>query len=176
MGKCAACNSTILMGGERFHRWEFCDNGCVENFKVALADKLVEPALIRQQVDEVFNGTCPICQKPGPLDCYSATKVTGMLVMFTVNSEKKICCASCGRMGRLGAFFHCLFLGWWSPKALFCNIFVLPTNLIATAFVRRPSQPSGSLISAVKASMGERLAAEVGREQAREQRAVGESG
>jgi len=163
------------MGGERLYRWEFCDNGCVEKFKIALTDKFVEPALIRQQVEEVFNGTCPLCQKPGPLDCYSATKITGMILMFTINSEQKICCAGCGRKLRLSAFVHCLFLGWWSVKALICNIFVLPTNLIALAFVRTPSQPSGALICAVKASMGERLAAEVSRQQARDQQADDET-
>jgi hypothetical protein len=167
MGRCAACNSTILMGGESLYRWQFCDDACRESFKIALADELVEPALIKQQVDEVFNGPCPICQKPGPLDCYSATKITGMLVMFSMNSERRICCAHCGRMGRLSAFVHCLFLGWWSPKAAICNIFVLPTNLIAIPFVRTPRQPSADLIGMVKASMGERMAARVASQQAR---------
>lgn len=165
MAKCAACESTILLGGERFHKWLFCNNDCREKFKIGLTNELVEPAVVAQHIREVFNAECPVCKKPGPLDCFSSTTVTGMVVAFSINSESKLCCASCGRMRRLSAFAHCLFLGWWSPKALVCNVFVLPTNLIAAAFVRVPKAPTVELINTVKARIGESVAAKVAAQQ-----------
>jgi hypothetical protein len=68
---------------------------------------------------------------------------------------------------------HCLFLGWWGPRAAICNLFVLPTNLIAAAFVRTPKQPSPALISTVKASIGERMAAKVVSSEKAQRRANG---
>ena len=161
MAKCAACDSTILLGGEQFRKWVFCNKDCVLKFLIALTEQHVEPAVIQQHVHEVFNSACPVCKKPGPLDCFSKTTVTGMIVLMSVNSESTLSCASCGRMGRLGAFAHCLFLGWWGPKALICNIFVLPTNLIAAAFVRAPKAPTLALVEMVKARIGERIASEM---------------
>lgn len=161
MAKCAACEATILFGGEQFRKWVFCDNNCREKFKIALTEQHVEPEVIAQHVHDVFNSECPVCHKDGPLDCYSYTKVTGVLVAFQIDSQSRMCCARCGRMGRLGAFAHCLFLGWWSPKALVCNVFVLPTNLIAAAFVRPPTKPTPELISTVKARIGESIAAKI---------------
>jgi hypothetical protein len=59
------------------------------------------------------------------------------------------------------ATLHCLFLGWWSPRAAFFNIFVLPTNLIASLFVRQPELPSQALSDFVKARLVDSMQSEI---------------
>lgn len=149
--KCAACNGRILAGGKQFHSWKFCGDNCVANFKATLVDRFVAA----DEVRGVVQAPCPICGAQTGNDFYSSTRVTGMLVALIVNSGGRLSCLACARKDRLFAFFHCLFLGWWSPKAFFCNLFVLPTNLFASILTRQPAAPSGALVRLVKSRMAD---------------------
>ncbi len=153
--KCAACNARILAGGAQFHSWRFCNDNCVTNFKAALVDRFVPPQVIASQVQAVVEAPCPVCKRQTGNDLYSSTRVTGMLVALMVNSGSRVSCVSCARKERLFASLHCLFLGWWSPKALFCNFFVLPTNLLASILTKQPTAPSGALVRQVKSRMAD---------------------
>jgi len=55
------------------------------------------------------------------------------------------------------AALHCLGLGWWSPHAIFYNLFVLPSNLIALLFVREATAPSPALAALVKARIADQI-------------------
>ena len=153
--KCAACNGRILAGGVQFHSWRFCSDNCVTNFKAALVDRFVPPEVVAAHVQGVVQAPCPQCGAQTGNDFYSSTRVTGALVVFLMNSQSRVSCLSCARKERLFAFCHCLFLGWWSPKALFCNVFVLPTNLFASILTRRPAVPSPALVRLVKSRVAD---------------------
>ena len=121
-------------------------------------DELVPRETIDQQVRQVFEAECPQCGRLGYNDLYSATKVSAFLIMFQINTRKQICCPGCGRKNRLLAAMHRLVAGWWGPKAAICNLFILPTNLLAALFIRSPQEPSPQLIATIKASMANALA------------------
>ena len=153
--KCAACNARILAGAKHYHLWEFCSENCVTKFKSVLVDRCVAPDVIAAQIQGVVEEPCPVCGTQKGNDLYSSTRVTGMLIMLRVTSGSRVSCASCARKERLVAFLHCLFLGWWSPKALFINTFVLPTNLLAAILTRQPAAPSRAFSTLVKSRMAD---------------------
>ena len=159
--KCASCNARILGGGQMFLHWDLCSDDCAHNFRAALVDQIVPPEVTEQPIQEVFESPCPSCGRPARNDVYSATKISAFLIMFQINTQKAVCCSSCGRKNRLQAALHCLFAGWWGPKAAFCNVFVLPTNLIAAALIRSPKSPSPELVKLIKSTMAESLAPQI---------------
>jgi hypothetical protein len=159
--KCTACGSRILAGATSFRQWHFCSDTCEQSFKVQLADQMLPPELVAEHVDALFRGPCPQCQKTTGNDLFSSTKVTGLLLLYHMESGSTLCCASCGRKNRLWAALHCLFLGWWSPRSAFINLFVLPTNIIAGLCARQPQAPSPEITQMVKCSLIEMMWPEI---------------
>jgi hypothetical protein len=149
MAKCGACNSTILMGGTQWSAWACCDDNCVSKLKRALTGKFVPMQDIQQETETLHAGTCVLCKRAGPNDVYSTRKVTGMILAVQWSQDRHVCCAKCAKSKRFGAALHCLFLGWWSPKALITNVFFLPYNLISVLFTRPTKQPSKALTNMV---------------------------
>jgi hypothetical protein len=80
-----------------------------------------------------------------------------MLIVYTINSQRQLCCPRCARKNRLHAALYCLVAGWWAPRAAVANLFVLPANLIACLFVQRATEPSRRLIRRVKTAMAESM-------------------
>ncbi len=159
--KCDACNSRILTGGQTFLHWKVCGDDCANRLRIRLVDELVPQETIDKQIQQVFEAECPQCGRLGYNDLYSATKISAFLIMFQINTQKQICCSGCGRKNRLYAAMHCMFAGWWGPKAAICNLFILPTNVLAALFIRSPQQPSPQLIAMIKASMANSMAPQI---------------
>jgi hypothetical protein len=153
--KCPACNGRIIAGGKQFHSWRFCNDNCVTNFKAALVGHFVAPEVIAAQIRGVVEAPCPVCRALRGNDLYASTRVTGLVFVFMLNSGSRVSCLRCARKERLIAFLHCLFFGWWSPRALFCNAFVAPTNLLASMLTRQPAAPSPALATLVKSRMAD---------------------
>jgi hypothetical protein len=153
--KCTTCKRRILGGGEQHYAWTFCSAECWNRFRQAVGARFSTPELIESAVNNLFLGNCPLCGNGTHLDIYWSTKVTGMLLMYTVQSNPILSCSSCGRRHRLTAAAHCLFAGGWSPRPAVINLFVLPTNLIAAAFIRQPAAPSQAIVGHVMSAMGE---------------------
>jgi hypothetical protein len=148
--KCAGCGSRILAGGVHADHRTWCSDDCLNKSVCLGVDQLIPLELVSAAVDETFYGDCPSCGGPGPVDLYTATKLTGMLFLFTITRPQKICCAKCARIQRLQATAHNLFLGWWGVRCCIANLFVLPYQIGAAALTRTPKQPSPALIQAVK--------------------------
>lgn len=158
---CGACGGRIISGGDKFIGLTFCGEGCSSQFKAAIVDQILPAEDVSAQVAEIFHAPCPLCGRLAGNDLYSATRITGLLLAYHVDSETVLCCAACGRKNRLVAAAHCLFLGWWSIRSAFFNIFVLPTNLIASIFISEPDEPSAKLASFVKVQIANRMQDEI---------------
>ncbi|WP_337219622.1 hypothetical protein, partial [Vibrio parahaemolyticus] len=76
-------------------------------FQAALTDEVVPPEDVDEQIRLTFRGPCPDCGREGGNDLYSATKLSAFLIFFQINSQKRLCCAGCGRKNRLLAALHC---------------------------------------------------------------------
>lgn len=128
-----------------------------KRFLEAVADEHVDPATLQEAINSNFESNCPECGKEAKLELHKVTKTTGMILAFQISSDQKICCSSCARKFRLGAFLHTLFLGPWSPKSLIVTVFLAPYNLIRTLTVSTPKQPSKAFTRTIKADIGDRL-------------------
>ena len=155
--KCTVCGSRIIAGGETFLGRRFCSKDCLANFQVALTIELIPVEVVHHHINETFAAPCPECQRTGGVDLYSATTVSAFLIFFQIQSQQRVSCARCGRQNRLLAALHCLFFGWWGPKAALYNLFILPTNLLAALMIRTPSEPSAALTRFVMISLAETL-------------------
>jgi hypothetical protein len=149
MKKCAACKSIILMGGATWGAWTICSDRCLPALKQALTRQMVPANDIEQQTETVHRAVCVMCKGPGPNDVYFSKRLTGMLVAVQWSTERHLCCSSCAKSKKLRAALHCLFLGWWSPKALFLNLYFLPYNLISALAVSPTQRPTRHLTEVV---------------------------
>ena len=155
--KCANCNLRIVAGANMFHHWAFCSATCRTKFQCALIDNLVPAEDVDKQVRQAFEGPCPSCGRIERNDVYSATRVTGMLIVYTTKIQRELCCPRCAKKNLLRAALYCLAAGWWSPRAAFANLFILPGNLISCLLIRPAKEPSQRLIRRVKVSMAESM-------------------
>jgi hypothetical protein len=160
MASCTACSSTILFGGENNRFGTFCDASCISKYCIATTVASVPQQDIDKVVNEEFHKNCPACSGAGPLDLHKATKVTSYLIAYTISSESRIGCRSCGRKMKLKAGLHTLFLGIWSPKGLVCSLFVFPAGLIGAAITGQPKAPSKAFNNAIKEHIGQNLLAQ----------------
>lgn len=156
--KCSGCGTRILAGGVKSQGGTWCSEQCLQKSVCRTVDNAVPADVMQSAVMATFNGNCPRCGGPGPIDVYSATKLTGMLLMFTIAHPQHVGCASCGRMHRLKAAGHNLLAGWWGPRCFIANLFVLPWQLISAALIRQPTEPSPALVHLVKLDIASRAA------------------
>ena len=161
MATCEACSSRILFGGVTERNLKFCNQTCVMDFKIKLAEGAVPRADLEKQVGDAFHGDCPQCRQGGPLDLFSYSKVTSYVIVYTVTEYQILSCRACARKSRFKAALHTLFLGIWSPKGLLISVFYAPYTFIAGALTALPTAPSKKFVRAIKANVGERLLASV---------------
>jgi len=155
--KCAACGTIIVMNGVDVDGRKVCGEDCLQSYRQNAAVELVPADAIEAAVQEAFLSKCPTCGGDGPIDVYTATKLTGMVLVLQVEKTAKLCCARCARKMRFGAAGYCALAGWWSPRSAVMNIFVIPMNLVRAMFTRPPAQPSAMLREVVRAEMGQAL-------------------
>ena len=122
-----------------------------------IAEEHFPAEALEAKTQEVFEGGCPQCGVKRPVDVYSATRITGLLLAVQSQTAERLCCAGCGRRLKLGAFVHCLFLGWWSVRAFFFNLFLVPINLLSLLFTFEAQEPSEALRMRVKVMLGDAI-------------------
>lgn len=78
---------------------------------------------------------CPYCHER-PLEAVAtAPYVRGLIVVMMFGSKSFIGCVPCVRKKILGEAGISMLLGWFSPKSLFINPFLILYNLIRAIFV-----------------------------------------
>lgn len=153
--KCTQCEKRILAGGHRLQHWRFCSDDCVAKFQMEVARCVAMPEAVAAATMQLFHAPCPVCGVGTHNSLYFATRLTGLLVAYRIESRNILGCAACARKHFLRAAGHCLIAGWWSVRSAFFNLFVLPINLIQAVIVREPDEPSIALTNLVLAKIGE---------------------
>lgn len=78
---------------------------------------------------------CPYCQANPIKTVATAPFVRGMIIVFQYGSKSFIGCVSCVRKELLKEVGKSAFIGWFSPKALISNPFVMVYNLIQASTI-----------------------------------------
>lgn len=155
MASCAACGTTIF-GGVKIDGNQYCNQKCATYAGVLRAAGSVPQDLVDQHVATVFNGTCPKCGGPGPVDIRKNHKITSMLVLSTWKTQSPICCAACGKKEQVKALVHCSLLGWWGiPNGIMRTPFHIGKNLKAIK-ANAATEPSEDLKRHVRLTLASR--------------------
>jgi hypothetical protein len=146
MARCAYCNDLILFGGTRDGDMHFCNEKCHQSGIALTVSRFIPDDIIQSHVDEVHQGSCPVCHGQGPVDVHTSYFVWSALVITQWSSKPQLCCRRCGIKSQLGSSLGSLAIGWWGiPWGLIFTPVQVLRNFIGMVSPPRPGTPSDSL-------------------------------
>jgi len=150
MATCSTCGTTILFGGKRSGERRFCSDKCLAGGTLLQAADAVPEAIVNARIWEVYNGRCPACSGPGPVNLHPSYRVWSGLVMTSYTTSANLCCRSCATRARLKDAGFSLVLGWWGfPWGLIWTPIQIGRN-VAAILRAEESGPSPQLTQAVR--------------------------
>ena len=157
MATCAACNTTILLGGKRVDDMRFCNERCVEAGLVLVEARNLSPLEVAEGVQGLHRGPCPACGKTrGPVDVHMSYEVYSVLLYTSWQSLPHVVCRGCGLKRQTESLAFSLLAGWWG---LPWGIFVTPVQILRNvwAMLRPPASdaPSAKLEQHVRMALAE---------------------
>jgi hypothetical protein len=155
MATCANCNTFIVFGGKRLNNAVYCNDRCLQAGRLAEASNLVDPAVVRQQVESIFRGPCPKCSKQnGPVDIRKSHEVFSALVFTRWSTKMILSCKSCGSKKQVGAIFFSGLAGWWGFP---WGLIMTPVQLVRNAnelLSKNVNAPSADLERVIRLQLG----------------------
>jgi hypothetical protein len=130
MPRCASCNSWIVFGGHRQGRLRFCNERCYKQGYVPRLAQQLPDELVSRFAWLVYEGSCPRCGGPGPVDVHTSHRVWSAAFHTHPSSHPEICCRACGAKAKWRAILFSGLLGWWgmpwgalvTPVQLYRNV------------------------------------------------------
>jgi hypothetical protein len=160
-GRCAYCDTRILFGGKREGGLRFCNEECRRAGVRLSVSHQIPDQLIKERVATVFNGTCPRCGGPGPVDVHTSHRVISALVVTSWRNRPALTCRSCGNKARLRDAALSLGLGWWGlPWGLIMTPVQVVRNVAGLLGATDRSQPSSRLERLVRLRCADELVTE----------------
>jgi hypothetical protein len=77
--RCAYCDSRILYGGRRQGNLRFCSDACRRAGVLLSASREIPDQAVDDRVRSVFDGPCPRCGGPGPVDVHTSHRAVSAL-------------------------------------------------------------------------------------------------
>jgi hypothetical protein len=150
MAKCSSCRTLIAWGGLYDGDFRYCSEGCLDAGRIDRVTQAVPRELLDRYLWAVYEGDCPQCGGPGPLDVYAAGH--GVLQFRTVLGDRlpPISCRSCGTKAELRSALGRAALGWWLPFEFVLLPLALGRSVIRLVMRRNRSGPSAILERRVK--------------------------
>jgi hypothetical protein len=161
MATCASCGSTILFGGVQDGQDRYCNATCSAEAALLRVSDAVSPDDVERTVRQVFDGPCPRCAGPGPVELHVSYRIWSALVMTQWRSIATVGCERCGRRARLGSLAFSLVLGWWgAPWGVLMTPVMVVRNLLGFRRSGGLNQPSEALRRSVRLGLAETLVAQ----------------
>lgn len=153
MARCDACGASILFGGAKLNDMRFCNATCAQRGQLLMISRQLPADMVTAKTSEVYRGTCPRCQGPGPVDVHTSHRVWSALIMTQWQNRPHVCCHSCGVKSQAGDLLFSLFLGWWGfPWGLIMTPVQITRN-ISGMMKSSEGGPSPELEKAVRISL-----------------------
>jgi hypothetical protein len=111
--RCAYCETRILFGGKRQGQLTFCSEACRQAGIWLSASQQIPDHIVKERVQSVFAGACPVCGGPGPVDVHTSHRVVSALIVTSWKNRPALACRSCGNKARIRDALVSLGLGWW---------------------------------------------------------------
>lgn len=145
MPNCAACGNIILFGGRRLNERRYCNDKCASSEAVHAAAEDIPLEIVRRTTLDVFDGSCPACRGPGPVDVRHWHMALSYFIGCSWWSNSQVSCFDCGRRQQIKSAIITGLIGWISVPGLVVAPIQVFRN-VNGAWRRRPSEiPSEEL-------------------------------
>jgi hypothetical protein len=149
--RCAYCETRILFGGKRHGDVRFCNETCYQAGIRLFASHSLRDEAVTQRVWALFNGPCPQCGGPGPVDVHVSHRIVSAVLFSSWSNRPALTCRACARTARMRDAAVSLGLGWW---ALPWGVIMTPVQIArnVAGLLHRPltDQPSAQLEKLVR--------------------------
>ncbi len=150
MARCDRCGQIIVAGAMRHGDGAYCGERCLQKFvAAALSLAQVSDEEVARRAREVFDGLCPRCMGPGPVDVRTSHIAWGALILSGTSSSPVICCRSCGVRRQMAGLAATFVAGWWSIPWGLINAPVQIARNIGD-MMRKQTEPTPELIAAIR--------------------------
>lgn len=153
MAKCDSCRTLIAWGGVKEGNYRYCSERCTERGRIERVTRAVPRELMERYLWAVYEGDCPQCGGPGPLDVYGAHGAWSELASALRNRLPPISCRACGAKTELQAVLRAAALGWWLPFEVLLMPLAIGRSILRMAMRRSQSGPSRQLERRVKVEL-----------------------
>src|ERR1043166_7262963 len=101
MKSCDSCGKKIVFGGKKMETNLYCNATCAANKSLLDAMRGVPENLLRQRLNEVHQGRCPVCSGPGPVDLQFSHRVWSAIAVTSWSTRQVLACRPCGNKRRV---------------------------------------------------------------------------
>jgi len=158
--RCAYCDTRVLFGGRREGNLRFCNDECRQRGILLSVSHQVPDRLVNERVLAVFEGNCPRCGGPGPVDVHTSHRVFSALVFTSWTNRPALTCARCGTRAKVSDTMLSLALGWWGlPWGIVMTPVQVVRNLVGIFAATDTSRPSARLDALVRLQLATTLVA-----------------
>jgi hypothetical protein len=142
---CAHCGELVAFG-----EWEenkrFCNQTCRQAARTARVAAQIPETIVSEHAWRMFQGSCPSCGGPGPVDVHLRYRIWSVLVVSSWSTQPTVACRRCGQKARFREVGFCLLFGWWGlPWGPIGTPIQICRNLAAILRAEETVQPSGYL-------------------------------
>jgi hypothetical protein len=145
MAQCTGCGQDILFGGRKINGRRYCNDKCAATETVHAAADGIPLELVQKSTLEIFDGACPRCGGPGPVDVRKSTTVVSYLIGISWWSKNHITCSKCARREQIQAAIITGLIGWISVPGLLVAPAVVIRNVYAATRRQQSTIPSEEL-------------------------------
>lgn len=150
MALCSSCGQDILFGGRKLNGRRYCNDKCASAEVVHSAADGVPLETVQLKTLEVFDGTCPECEGPGPVDIRKSHMALSYLAGCSWWSKNQISCMQCGTRAQIKAAIITGLIGWISIPGLVIAPFQIIRNIVAAIRGDNSTVPSEELEKVIR--------------------------
>jgi hypothetical protein len=158
--RCVYCDTRILFGGKREGNLRFCNDECRQRGLLLSVSHQVPDHLVNERVLAVFEGNCPQCSGPGPVDVHTSHRVFSAVIITSWTNRPALTCKRCGTRAKVRDTMLSLALGWWAlPWGIVMTPVQVVRNLAGVFSGADASRPSARLDALVRLQLATALVA-----------------
>jgi len=129
---CPTCSKTILFGGIKEGDKKYCSEKCHEEGEVTRTAETFSDQTVEAFSAEIYNGSCPECDGPGPIDVHKSYFVYSFVLSTNYRTNENVLCKQCATKKQWSDLFRSFFFGWWGlPFGLIITPIMIVANIIA---------------------------------------------
>ncbi len=144
MARCDTC-SALIFGGKKVDGRRYCNARCRDRGEAARVALAVDPEILDELLVALFDGDCPRCGGPGPVDVSVTHKAYSLFVVSWWKSDEVVACRRCGRRSQTAALIQTAVLGWWSWSGIFITPVMMVRSVRGLSKSFDPEVPSEAL-------------------------------